>query len=168
MTLCVYDDNFWRSFWHRFLNILDFSRKWQKCEISEEYNAKRGSDPSKTFDIRIDCSSNFHVFSEPPPRVHFWRARVPSKAQKCDFGAILGSRGIPKSAIGMTFLAKMASRISARFPPDRSRSRPGRCMLVKTVPRHIFIDLMSILDRFWIDFRGIVEDCSKILVQIVE
>ena len=37
----------------------DFStsfQKIQKCEISEEYNAKRGSEPSKTFDFRIDFS----------------------------------------------------------------------------------------------------------------
>ena len=30
-----------------------FFPKLQKCEISEEYNAKRGSEPSKTFDDRI-------------------------------------------------------------------------------------------------------------------
>ena len=41
-------DNFWHPFWHRFFN--DF-RKWQKCEISEEYNAKRGSEPSKSIDF---------------------------------------------------------------------------------------------------------------------
>ena len=33
--------------------------------ISEEYNAKRGSDPSKTADFRIDVSLIVHVFSEP-------------------------------------------------------------------------------------------------------
>ena len=38
-------------FFHYFFNIC---RKWQKCEISEAYNAKRGSEPSKTFDFHID------------------------------------------------------------------------------------------------------------------
>ena len=44
---------FWHQFWHRLFN---FFPKWRKCEISEEYNAKRGSEPSKTFDFRIDFS----------------------------------------------------------------------------------------------------------------
>ena len=59
---------FWAPFWHRFF---DFFRKRRKCVISEEYNAKRGSGPSKTFDFRIVFSLNFHVFSEPPSRDHF-------------------------------------------------------------------------------------------------
>jgi len=33
-----------------------FFRKWRKCVISEEYNAKHGSEPSKAFDFRIDFS----------------------------------------------------------------------------------------------------------------
>ena len=61
---------FWAPFWHRFF---DFFRKRRKCVISEEYNAKRGSEPSKTFDFCIVFSLNFHVFSEPPSRDHFWR-----------------------------------------------------------------------------------------------
>ncbi len=59
---------FWAPFWHRFF---DFFRKRRKCVISEEYNAKRGSEPSKTSDFRIVFSLNFHVFSEPPSRDHF-------------------------------------------------------------------------------------------------
>ena len=43
--------DFWPPFWHRFF---DFFQKWRKCEISEEYNAKRGSEPSKTSHFRID------------------------------------------------------------------------------------------------------------------
>ena len=50
---------FWHQFWHRFFNLFP---KWRKCEISKEYNAKRGSEPSKTFDFRIDFSLNFHIF----------------------------------------------------------------------------------------------------------
>ena len=67
VSLCDYND-FRPPFWHR---IFVFFRKWRKCEISEEYNAKRGSEPSKTSHFRIDFSSNFHVFSEPPSRGHF-------------------------------------------------------------------------------------------------
>ena len=43
--------DFWLPFWHRFFN---FFQKWRKCEISEEYNAKRGSEPSQIVDFRID------------------------------------------------------------------------------------------------------------------
>ena len=73
------------------LFCIDFSmffRKWQKCEISEEYNAKRGSEPSKTFDFRIEFSIHFNVFSEPPSRDHFWKVQAPMYAQKSDFGPI--------------------------------------------------------------------------------
>ena len=86
---------FWAPFWHRFF---DFFRKRRKCVISEEYNAKRGSEPSKTFDFCIDFSCNFHVFSEPPPRGHFSRVKVPVVPQKCDFGAIFDFPGPRKWA----------------------------------------------------------------------
>ena len=46
--------DFWVPFWYRFFN---FFRKGRKCKISEEYNAKRGSEPSKTIDFRIE----FHL-----------------------------------------------------------------------------------------------------------
>ena len=85
---------FWAPFWHRFFDL--FFQKWRKCEISEEYNAKRGSEPSKTFDFRIVFSLNFHVFSEPPSRDHFWRVQAPIYAQTCDFGAILDPGWVTK------------------------------------------------------------------------
>ena len=43
--------DFWLPFWHRFF---DFFQKGRKCEINAEYNAKRGSEPSKTSHFRID------------------------------------------------------------------------------------------------------------------
>ena len=70
----------------------------RKCVISEEYNAKRGSEPSKTFDFRFGFSLNFHVFSEPPSRSHFWRVQAPTYPQKCVFGPIFDFPGIRKSA----------------------------------------------------------------------
>ena len=74
--------DFWHPFWHPFF---DFFQKWRKCEISEEYNAKRGSGPSKPSHFRIDFPSNFHVFSRPHSGGHFGRVRVPVLVQKCDF-----------------------------------------------------------------------------------
>ena len=70
--------DFWPPFLHRFF---DFFQKWRKCEISEEYNAKRGSEPSKTSHFRLAFSSNFHVFSKTPSRGHFWRAQAPVYTQ---------------------------------------------------------------------------------------
>ena len=85
----------WPPFWHRFF---DFFQKWRKCEISEEYNAKRGSKPSKAVYLRIDFSSNFHVFSEPPSRGHFWKVRAAVYSHKCDFGPIFDFPAVHKSA----------------------------------------------------------------------
>ena len=45
--------DFGTPFLHRFF---DFCQKWRKCEISEEYNAKRGSEPSKSIDFSTDFS----------------------------------------------------------------------------------------------------------------
>ena len=50
----------------------------QKCEISEEYNAKRGSEPSKTFDFRIDFSLNFDVFPNSLPDTIFRGSKCPA------------------------------------------------------------------------------------------
>ena len=58
-----------------------FFRKLRNCEISEEDNAKRASEPSKTSHFRIDFSLSFHVFSEPPSRGHFWRVQAPVYTQ---------------------------------------------------------------------------------------
>ena len=92
--------DFWAPFWHRFF---DFFRKWQKCEISEEYNAKRGSEPSKTFDCRIGFSLIVNVFSEFPLGEHFWRITLPTYAQKYDFGTILDPRASKNTHLNNTF-----------------------------------------------------------------
>ena len=59
---------FWEPIW---LHFFVFFQKLRKCEISEEYNAKRASEPSKTFHFGIDVSSHFRCFSEPSPRANF-------------------------------------------------------------------------------------------------
>ena len=51
----------------------DIFRKWRKCKKSEEYNAKRASKPSKTFDFHIDFSSKVHAFSKRLPKRCFVR-----------------------------------------------------------------------------------------------
>ena len=56
--------------------------------MSEEYNAQRGSEPSKIMDFRIDFPLNFHVFSEPPSQRAFSRVKVPVYNQNYDLGAI--------------------------------------------------------------------------------
>ena len=73
--------DFWHPFWHPFF---DFFQKWRKCEISEEYNAKLGSRPSKTFDFPIEISLNFRVFFRTSLQRSFWEgpsARFGSKVR---------------------------------------------------------------------------------------
>ena len=77
-----------------------------KVCLSEEYNAKRGAEPSKTSHFRIDFSSFFHVFSEPPSRDHFWMVQAPVYTQKCDFGAIYDFPRAQKSTLKRHFQQK--------------------------------------------------------------
>ena len=149
--------DFWPPFWHRFF---DFFRKWRKCEISEEYNAKRGSEPSKTFHFRIDFSSNFHVFSEPPSRGHFWRVQAPVYTQKCDFGAIYDFSRVQKSTLETTLSAKRAAKSESSEVRGPSWSRPGCDLAPKPLQGNLFfdfgsflIDLGWILDQFGMDFH---------------
>ena len=97
--------DFWSPFWHR---LFHFFRKGRKCEISEEYNAKRGSEPSKTFDFRIDVSLKFDVFSELTPRHNFSRVKVPVYAHKYDFGPTFAFPATPKTTLGATFSVQQA------------------------------------------------------------
>ena len=103
---------FGHQFWHRFFN---FVPKWRKCEISEEYNAKRGSEPSKTFDFRIDFGLNFNVFSELTPSHHFSRVKAPVYAHKYDFGPIFDFPGVPKTTLGPQFSTQQAPKGAVPF-----------------------------------------------------
>ena len=85
-----------RSFLHWFFDF--FFQKWRKCEISEAYNAKRGSEPSKTFHFRIVFSSNFHVFPKPLPNSIFGGSKCPSSLENSfldRFSIFKGSRNRP-------------------------------------------------------------------------
>ena len=163
--------DFWPPFWHRFF---DFFQKWRKCEISEEYNAKRGSEPSKTFHFRIDFSLNFHVFSEPPSWGHFWRVQAPVYTQKYDFGAIYDYPTAQKSALETTFSAKRAPKVEYPSWVGASWSRPGRDLAPKTVQGRIFLDLGPFLvdfgrmfDEFWRIFKDFPHILDMIFVRIL-
>ena len=73
------NNNFGHPFLHGFFNVF---RKLQKCE---KYNAKRGSELSKSFDFRIVFSLNFHVFSNTLPETIFGRSRRRSKLKNAIF-----------------------------------------------------------------------------------
>ena len=78
-------------FFHRILNIC---RKLQKCEISEEYNAKRASKPSKTFDFHINFSFKVHVFQMPTKTLFlfaFWPPKGTKKSPYWFFRVVLGA-----------------------------------------------------------------------------
>ena len=79
-------------FLHRILNIC---RKWQKCEISEEYNAKRASKPSKTFDFHINFSSTVHVFPNAYQNIVFVRLLAAQGHQKVAVLNFSGGFGSP-------------------------------------------------------------------------
>ena len=139
---------FWAPFWHRFF---DFFRKRRKCVISEEYNAKRGSEPSKTSDFRIVFSLIFHVFSEPPLREHFCCVRVPTCAQKRDFDRILRTKRSQNRSPGHRFRPPWRQKWYPGSLRKPSASRLGRDLAPKTLQKRILIDLGSISDRFWKD-----------------
>ena len=124
----------------------------QKCEISEVYNAKRGSGPSKTFDFRIDFSLTFDVFSELTPRHNFSRVKAPVYVHKYDFGPIFDFPTVPKTTLGATCSTHETPKGGDGFCQKRSWSRPGREMASKTVQGRMFIDLGSFSARFWKDF----------------
>ena len=77
----------------------------QKCKISEEYNAKHGSEPSKTFDFRVEFSSGLYVFSDLTPRHQFSRVKATVYAHKYDFGPIFDFPGVQETARGAAFSA---------------------------------------------------------------
>ena len=58
----------WPPFWHR---CFCYFRKLQKCEISEVYNAKRGSEPSQTQKFAL-IFFKFACFSQTPSKKPFW------------------------------------------------------------------------------------------------
>ena len=115
-------------------------RKGRKCKISEEYNAKRGSEPSKFIDFRIDFSSKFHAFSKPPSGDHFQRVQVPTDAQKRDIGPIFALPGVPKSTHGATFSVKKVDLFADTVFRERPWSRPGRDLAPKTVQNRLMGD----------------------------
>ena len=96
--------DFWAPFFRRFF---DFCQKWRKCEISEEYNAKRGSEPSKPSIFASIFHQMFMFFQNPfqtaflegpsarlASKVRFWSDFRFSRGHKIDpWGAIFGQNG---------------------------------------------------------------------------
>ena len=132
--------------------IFNFFQKVQKCEISEEYNAKRGSGPSKTFDFRTDFSLTFDVFSALTPRHNFSRVKVPVDAHKSAPG-----RGFPpapracwdsKTVLGVPFPCScpflLGFLLDVLLVGDHLASElgtRGRRKLIQKI--HIFLNLVS-------------------------
>ena len=140
-----------------------FFRKWRKCEISEEYNAKHASEPSKTSHIRIHFSFNFHVFSRTPSQRPFLEGASARQSSKVRFWSgfrfFKGLKIEPWSSI----FNQKGSPNPNFFVPEASWSRPGRDLAPKTLKGRIFDDLGSflvdfgrILDQFGDDFSTIV------------
>ena len=124
--------------------------------ISEEYNAKRGSEPSKCIDFSIHFPSNFHVFSEhlsDPVKNRFLDAQSGRLASKVRFSSHFGSKGGPK-----------IDPWSDIFGQKGSKNRVPRMAVTLLVPtwarpaaqngpkphfHRFFTDLGSIFHRFY-------------------
>lgn len=108
------------------IDFLDFVLKWRKCEISEEYNAKRGSEPSKRIDFRIDFSYLFHVFVQTSFQRLFLESPSAELSSKVRFWSRFGFRWDHKSGpLVRHFRPKRLQRSSR--PDDRKRTRADPC-----------------------------------------
>ena len=85
-------------------------RKWQKCKISEKYNAKRSFEPSKSIDFRIDFSFNFHVFSKPLPEVIFEGSKRRSMLKRTILEPLLIQADSKSLPVERHFLSKRLSK----------------------------------------------------------
>ena len=151
MTLCVYND-FRPPFWDRFFDIFP---KWRKCEISEEYNAKRDSEPSKSIDCWCRLSIVFLFFSEPPSTGHFLGPRCQPSRKSAVSGrfenrksAIFDFQGVSKSTLGAPFSAKKAAKTRDPEFHRATWSRPGRDSHRKLSKQ----SFSSIVVQFFIEF----------------
>ena len=139
-----------------FMDFLIFFRKWRKCEINEEYNAKRGSEPSKSIDFCIVFSLNFHVFPNPSRRAFLEgpSADLGSKVRFwSDFRFSQGPKMTPWSDI-------FSQKVDIALPGGAGRSvleptwaRPA----TQNGPRTHF-------HRFWLDFGSIWDGFGMIFV----
>ena len=106
-------------------------KKRASCSRTSRLQQKRGSRRFRHPKINafpIHFSLIFRVFSGTPPGDHFWRVQAPILPQKCDFGAISGSREFPKTTLGATFSPKKSNFGWYFSLRSTSSGRPGRCM----------------------------------------
>ena len=101
-----------------FLNVF---QKWRKCEISEDYNAKRGSEPSKSSDVCIDFSLNFHVFPNTLPEVIFRGTLRRSRPKRAIVNGFWDPAGFLTELLERHFLPKRRRKGSI----PNARERPG-------------------------------------------
>ncbi len=126
--------------------FVDLFGKWQKCEISKGYNAKPGSEPSKNVDFCIDLSFNFHIFSNPPSRGHFWRVQAPIQARKFGLWKHFGSKH------SGTFVLKVCMQPWARRLPVSLVFAPGRRLQPPSFTEHKIIN--AFIDKIKKDLKN--------------
>ena len=149
----IKNDNFWPPFWHRFFDLF---RKSKKCEISEVYNAKRGSEPSKTCHFRIVFfHRNFIVFPKPLPESIFRGSKSELSLKRAILERSAISRGAENGPIFSNNILKngkkgISPNSTSHFGTDlgaiwrRKRS--------KVVFPSIWGRFWSIFDGFWMIF----------------
>ena len=142
---------------------VDFSffQKWRKCEISEEYNAKRGSEPSKSSHSGIDFSLIFMFF----PNLFYTSFfqgpcadLIPKMRFLTDFGSPLGSTMIPWSTIFDQEGAKCRVPRMTRSVLEPTWARFG----AENAPRTQFHRSWLVFGSFLKDLGWIWDDFSMI------
>ena len=122
---------------------------------------------------------NFSCFFRNPSRIDFLPILFRFLPEKCDFGALLGPSGVPKSTLGATFSANKPPKAEWRFCRGASRSDLFRFLLIfidfsgfSSIFSEfsqifsifidfstIFTDFPQIFHRIWKDFRWILAYC---------
>ena len=106
-------------------------------------------------------SADFHVFSEPPSRDHFWRVRRPIYPQKFDFVHTFAFPGLPKSTLGMTFSAKKASALHTGTVFGVVLALAWARIGTKNAPRRYYYRFGIVFDGFGDDLWDDPTKCRK-------
>ena len=123
---------------------------------SEKYNAKRGFEPTKTLDFRIDVSLFFMFLSDFSLGEHFWSVKVPTYAKQMRLGAILNPRASKSTHLNHIFGPGGSKWCNPVIEGEPTRHRPGRDLAPKTLQGCIGIAPGSFFNRFWKDFGHIM------------
>ena len=126
------------------MDFFYFFEKMRKCEISEEYNAKRGFEPSKTFDFGIIFLQISSFFPNPLPEAIFGGSRCPSRLPCPIFDRFPIFQGSQNGALARHFRPKRRQK----GYPANDANPPGADLGAIWCRKHYKIAFLMIRDRF--------------------